>query len=163
MPEVPINEASVYLNSMQDLFKSKFKLNTRAIPFYHFDDAEIDDELFDQLFLQIQNQTDYYYPHNRNSDFQIYSSYHTEMWRDNQGFVYHSTFEFYPSMFIQRTVISNDDNWGKLIQSILNSLSIFVDLSILDINLYVSKTLNSIALLYDVLRSLKRKLKPLLV
>ena len=158
LPEVPINEASTYLNSMQDFFKDSFNLNTRAIPFYDFDNAEIDDELFEQLYLQVQNQTDYTYPHNRNCDFQIYSSYQTSMWTHMD----HPTLELYASPFIQRTLISNDDNFGKLIQSILNSLSLWVDLSILHINLYISKALNSCGILYGILRGLKRKLKPML-
>lgn len=158
VPEVPINEASAYLNNMQDFFKDKLNLNTRSIPFYDFDDAEIDDDLFTQLYLQIQNETDHYYPHNRNTDFQIYSSYHTEMWGEKD----HPTLEFYASPFIQRTLISNDDNFGKLIQSILNSLSLWVDLSILDISLYVSKALNGFGLLYGLLKTVEIKLKAML-
>lgn len=158
LPEVPINEAGAYLNNMQTIFKDQFNLNTRAIPFYDFDDSEIDDDLFEQLYLQVQNQTDHNYPHNRNCEFQSYSSYQTQMWSD----INHPTLEFYASPFIQRTVISNADNFGKLIQSILNSLSLWVDLSILDINLYISKTLNSGVLIYTALKNLERKLKPML-
>ena len=158
LPEVPINEASVYLNNMQTIFREQFNLNTRAIPFYDFDDSEIDDDLFEQLYLQVQNQTDHTYPHNPNCEFQSYSSYQTRMWAG----IDHPTLEFYASPFIQRTIISNADNFGKLIQSILNSLSLWVDLSILDINRFLSKALNSGHVLYNLLKILERKLKPML-
>lgn len=154
--EVDINDATSYLNGMQNNFKNKFNLQTRAIPFHDFGDTEIDDELFEQYFSQVQNVSDHYYPHNLNINFEIYSSYIDKITVPP----HYPTFEFYPSFQLQKTIITTDGNYAKLIQNILNTLSLCVNICILDISLYINKLLNLIFVhFYDVLIVTERKLR----
>lgn len=68
-------------------------------------------------------------------------------------------FRFSLSLSYSETEISNEDNFSKLIQNILNSLSLFLNVSILECHLYVGKMFLVFTFLYKGLLKLKVRLE----
>ena len=150
-----VNNADRYLNKMQSFFRSNFNLSTRSVPFYMDDfDLEIDDELFEQYYLQIQNVSDAYLPKNLDNEFRTYNTYINPIDANLDA----ATFEFCPSFFIQRTIITNDDNYAKLIQNFLNTLSLWLNITLLDFDSYIIRSFTIFTFTHQILVSLKVKL-----
>ena len=112
---------------------------------------EIDDGLFRQFYSQLQNVSDHKYPASSDSKKSFYSM-HTLF---NRNLINRTIFRFSISMASRETNISNEDNYAKLVQNILNSLSLFLNLNILECHVYVGKIFTVFGFIYNAL--LKRK------
>ena len=115
---------------------------------------EIDDELFEQFSRQIQNQSDQNpTSHNYEKDFfSIYPQINNVNETKNASLGEFS-FTFY--FFQRRSEFTNDDNFSKLVQSVLNTLSLWLDTCILDVHVYLFKFFVLFKLLHEGLIRLK--------
>ena len=117
---------------------------------------EINDDLLDQYFYQIQAKVD-------NSPF-INPNYKYETY-------YLTVISFYekidyPGLTIRpvlakyKQTITNDSNYAKLLINILNSFSLWLNLSILNLNIYLLKLFSFVQKIYQLLLKLKNCLNP---
>ena len=132
-----INDANVYLKNLIDKFENEFGVTTREIVLENEKDddfkLEISDELFEQFCLQRQSkiEKEHYSMDANMKMYSIYSQFDTII-HDKPRFL------FSISLMKRKVIISNDDNYTKLIQSILNSLSLWFSLCVLDLIIYIN-------------------------
>ena len=103
----------------------------------------------------MQDVNDRNYPHSSYSKKSFYTLYNRYM-KNNMNVTY---FRFSISLAGRATEISNEDNYSKLVQNILNSLSLFLNVSILECHLYVGKMFLVFTFLYHGLLKLKVRLE----
>lgn len=120
---------------------------------------EIDQQLFQQYYLQVQNVSDNFLPISNDSKRNIYHKYITEV--DLTGsrifkFTNNPELEFTISFFTQRVGFYREDNTAKLIQSILNSLSLWLNYCLLDTFIFIYKLLILLFKLHFYLKKLKK-------
>ena len=136
--ENDLNDADKYLNKLMNYFTNKFSLQTTNLPIEtpNFSD-EIDDDLFEQYYLQVQNITDHQMPPN--------SNFRRSFTKSN---LEHDSFRnsiklpdiSFGLIFFKKVIkITNEDNYTKLILNLLNVLSLWFDLGVLDLHCYVYK------------------------
>lgn len=157
--KISINDATVYLDSMIDKFKKQFNKTTKEIILENHREEdfkmEIDDQLFVQFFLQVQNVSDYNQPITISSDQHIYNIYVQHGLNDygNPGMV------FSLSLLKRKADISNEDNYTKVLQSFLNTLSLWLKICILDVVIFIRKVQILFVKFYELLKSSRIKLK----
>ena len=131
------NDATHYLNNLLNNFKrSSNHLRTLKLPLKenHFND-EIDDDLFEQYYLQVQNVTNKYLSTDSNCTRSLATNYYSEQFVDGKKPDFIFKLIFYKKVI----TITNRDNHSRLIISLLNVLSIWFDLGVLDLHAYVHK------------------------
>lgn len=131
-----LNDVSRYIDKMKTNFKTKFNRHTLQLPLLRDDfDSQLDDDLFEQYYLQVQNVTDHCKPINLNYR-RAYVINHIS------GFDFHTRtghrfaeFNFIPIFFkICLEVLNpNKNNYSTLCINLLNSFSLFLNLSIFDL------------------------------
>ena len=132
-----INDANVYLKNLIDKFENEFGFTTREIVLENEKDddfkLEIRDELFEQFYLQKQYkiEKEHYSMDANVKIYNIYSQFDSTIHNNSE-------FRFSISLMKRKVIISNDDNYTKLIQSILNSLSLWFSLSMHDLIIYIN-------------------------
>ena len=116
---------------LPELNGSEFRFRTFKVPVEEDDfDFELKDDLFDQLFTQIKNETTYNFLDD--SDYQQAFVYNQLKKVDFSESLHHFTFSL---ALIKRTVCAkNDENVAKLVLNLLNTLFIWFDLGILDLH-----------------------------
>ena len=128
--ENDVNDADRYLKRLTNF---KRGLSTLNLPLEEeaFND-EIDDDLFEQYYLQVQNITDQQTPTNSN-----YKRIFATNYFERLHFV---TFKPDISLHLipikKRVTITNSDNFTKLTLSLLNAFSIWFGLGVLDLHVY---------------------------
>ena len=147
-----------YLNEMLTKFSGgnfeKLNLTTNEIPLEFADfDKEINNQLFKQLFLQVMNVSDHQYPNSLNSKL-IFFNYYSKRIVLN----YLTFFQFSILPIGKRVEITNSENVAKLIQDILNSLSLWLSISITDLWAYIEWVFNFIPKLYHLLVAIRANL-----
>lgn len=131
------NDARKYLDVMKQNFKRKFNLTSRDSLLVGDDlQTTIDDNLFEQYYLQVQNITDYANQTSSNYRQNVYNLYTQPLYRNNYSF---EDFLFSHSLTSRYIKISNKENYTKLIISILNTLSLWLNISILELHVYMNK------------------------
>ena len=146
-----INDATNYLETMKQKFKNKYKLASRDTILDDFK-LEIDDLLFKQFYLQIQNLTDHNGLTSLNFEQSVYNMY-TQ--RAHTPF-HNLDFTFSLSLISRQVEISNEDNYTKLIISILNAVSFWLGLCVFDLSaVNVNRLIKSNLNLYQSLFKLK--------
>lgn len=147
-----------YLDKLFDKFKETFNLVTMNlfIKKNNFN-VEVNDEIFEQFFVQIQNLTDMQSIKNLNFE-RLFIETNYEIRMQHQ-----LSFEFSLVFFKKRLDITNEDNFAKLILKILNVLSLWLDLGILDIYVYIYKVKLFIIVLFKFLLRQKMKIRKALM
>lgn len=149
---IKVNDAADYLQEMKKNFEEEFNLTTRNIILLNeeTDDfkREIDDELFEQFYLQVQNVSDHNSPVSLNYEQKISKIYVTQDFYPNHDY---PNFKIAFSFLTRQTEIQNDDNNAKLVLSLLNTLSLWLNLYILDIYVYLIFILRPIEKIYEFL------------
>ena len=125
-----INDASKYLETMKQKFKNEHGLTSLDTILDDEFKLEIDDLLFKQFYLQIQNLSDHNGLTSLNFKQNIYNIYSQMKLLQLDDF----DFSFSLSLINRQVEISNEDNYTKLIISILNALSFWLGLCILDLS-----------------------------
>lgn len=117
---------------------------------------QIDDFLFEQYFLQIQSKID-------SSPF-INPNYNSEVFNLNSMLmlqtVDHPEIIVLPTIFKYKQTITNDTNYAKFIINILNSLSLWLNLSVIELHIYVIKLFIFIKKFFNLLLKFEIFLKP---
>ena len=74
-----IFDSDTYLEKMKRNFNGRYRLTTKSIPLledeFDFQNYEINEPLFEQFYLQVQNYSDHYYPQNTNSEREVWNFY----------------------------------------------------------------------------------------
>ena len=159
--ENDIYDVTSYLNRLKTKFNQDFNFSTSEL-FINEDDfkLQIENDLFHQYFLQIQNKTDFQAIKSRNFTRSFYLNYYSV----NQEFniVRKPHFKFIAKFFRVKLVISNEDSFVKLILNLINILSFWFNWFPFDfyiyffkINLFIKFLYNSLIRLKDYLNSLK--------
>ena len=145
-----------YLNEMQAKFSSgnlkNFTTNEFLLEQADFD-KEIDNNLFQQFFLQVMNVTDHQRPASLN-----YKLTHTNFYSKRIDLNINTYFQFTVLPISKRVEISNEDNFAKLIQNLLNTLSLWLNISISDLVVHLNWTLNLLLKPYYLLVTARAKL-----
>ena len=150
------NDINKYLNDMKQSFESQWSLTTADILIEKNEkdfNYTIDDELFEQFFLEfIQNKSFTSFNYER-LFLNVYSqiSYIKDVSFSDFGF----SFNF----LLRQTESTNDDNYNKLVQSILNTLSLWLNVCILDLHIYLFILLSPVRNLYRYLIRFRSYLK----
>lgn len=157
-------QATSYLSSMKENFQRKYEhtslLTVEVGKDNHF---EIDDNLFHQFYLQEQNVTDHRYPNNPNSIRQVFNNYIQFSKIEKSEGEQEADFDFFCSFFVLKTVVTNKDTLAKLIQQILNSLSTWFNICLLDLHTYLFKLLYIFLFIYNNLIGLRCRFKIYLI
>lgn len=152
--ETDTSKISEYLKNMEYITKTKYGFLTTYFPLGSQNFKYIvDNILFNQYYYQVQKPIDLYYPINENYEREIYNTYvqiSTVINEDSQPEI-----EFAPSNNIQQTVCKSANNYATLIQSILNSASLWLNVCILDAHIYISKLVYLFKFCYKKLHLLK--------
>ena len=129
--ENDVNDPDRYLKRLTNF---KRGLSTLNLPLEEeaFND-EIDDDLFEQYYLQVQNITDYQTPTNSNYK-RIFA---TNYFDDYDLDIYKPDISLNLIGFKKKLTITNSDNFTKLILNLLNAFSIWFSLGVLDLHVYV--------------------------
>ena len=125
---------SYFINLMNDFEKNK-KLRSLKLPLERIkSNKEIDDDLFEQHYKKIEN-TDHKSTKSLNSQkLFITNNIKSEISSIDYS---NSDFRFELNFVKNRILITNEDNFFKLILNLLNVLSLWADLCILDLYVYV--------------------------
>ena len=140
-----------YLGKMKQKFKDSYGLASRQILLDEDFKLEIDDLLFEQFYLQIQKFTDLSGLTFSNYKQNAYNIYSQTRFRP----LYYPDFTFSSSLVTRKVDIFNEDNFTKLVISILNALSFWLGLCILDLSVYVNRLFRPILHLYQLLIEVK--------
>ena len=141
-----------YLNQLLAKFNSYLNLRTMNLPLEaeHFN-YEINNEIFEQFCNQAQSKEDERTIENRNFKRRLTVNHLNEE-DAKKAF----NFRFYIFFFEKKLFITNADNWAKLILNLLNLLSLWLNLNILQILNYFSYQIKT-AFLKQFKRLLKSK------
>lgn len=149
-----LDEVNDYLNKMINRFQIIFEHQTLKLPIDRDDEnlnSPIDDLLFDQYFKLIQNVTDHEAPLNPNylRTFSVNYLEKTDYINSKSNDTY--DFEFGFIFFIRIIEISNKDNYVKLILNLVNVLSIWFSIGVLDLYIIFYKIKFLFTKLYQIL------------
>lgn len=154
---IDLRDPTTYLNGLTETFKADYGLVTREVLLENYRNLEIDDELFRQYYMQVQNVTDHQYPAASSSKQTLHNLYPTyyESSKNRVGF------SFSLSLASRISSTTNDDNWAKIIQNLINSLSLWTGSNILELHVCFSRIGQPFSFLYQLLLKLRRFLKRL--
>ena len=160
---INIDDATPYIRNLVGNFRNDHRLTTRLLSLENHVDSrskssfelEVDDGLFMQYYSQVQNVSDHKYPacvDSQKSFYSIYTQYNTNTFN-------RTWFSFSISMASRETSISNEDNYTKLVQNFINSLALWLNISILECHKYVGKLFIVFSLLYKGLLRMRLRLE----
>ena len=153
------NDAAHYLSNLLNNFKSSFNhLKTLKLPLEenHFK-FEVDDDLFKQYYLQVQNVTDNYLSTDSNYQRPLATNYYEILRGQKPDFIFKLIF------YKKVITITNRDNHSRLIINLLNVLTIWFDLGVLDLHAYVHKIKVIFIFIRKLLLKIERFIKKSLV
>ena len=130
------NDAPHYLNNLLNNFKNFNHLRTLKLPLKKNDfKLEVDDDLFEQYYLQVQNVTDNYLSADTNYSRLLATNYYSKesVFRVGPDFIFNLIF------YKKVITITNRGNYSRLIMNLLDVLSIWFGLGVLDLHPYVHK------------------------
>ena len=143
--KIKVNDVAEYLNAMEKKFYDDYNLTTSDFLLDDYFDVEVDNELFEQFYRQIQNISDQTKFKSRNFEQNI-PNIATDIFYTNYG---DSDFFFTLSTLARRVEITNNDNYTKIVVGFLNSLSLWMNICILDIGPYLYRILRLSLHLYQ--------------
>ena len=128
------DEANSYFVNLINDFEQNKKLRSLKLPLERIkSNKEIDDDLFEQHYKQIENMD-----HKSTKNLNSQKLFITNNVKRKKPFAYSDPdFRFELNFVKNRILITNEDNFFKLILNLLNVLSLWADLCILDLYVYV--------------------------
>ena len=152
--ENDIYDVTGYIRKLKNGFYRNYNHMTRELHIKEsFFDLEIDDDLFEQYYLQVQNRTDHQIPKNVNFERSSYINYQRPIYSLNNPDLC-----FIPKFYTVRLIIMNDDNFSKLVVNILNLFAFWFDFIILNFYFYFAKVGSVFIFLYKFLIRTKHTL-----
>lgn len=151
---VNLNEVDEYTTGLLGSFRRRLQMATTSWPLKERSelfDLNIENELFEQYCRQVQEPLDDRSPKNANFRRSFFiNHFHS----DNDSSVA-ADFRFELLFFKKYMIITNGDNWPKLVISLLNVLSIWLNLSIFELHEYFRKLIAPLNHLYRLLIKLR--------
>ena len=130
--ETFINDSDVYLRRLATKFSEALGVATLNLflkpPLF---DREICDDLFEAYFSGVQNKSDHSSPLNQNYE-RDFLAYHLTQ---ETSVDYKLLYLIY---FFRKVVTTSQENYAKLILSLLNTLSIWFDLVVLELGIHLA-------------------------
>lgn len=112
-----INDGNHYLTMITNDFKNKFNLSSQLVPLLRESfQTEINDKLFHQFYFQIQDPIDRQYPSSKNSKRTMYNCYEQRFY----SLAEEPDLAFGIDFQARIVKVTNELNFGKLLQNILN-------------------------------------------
>ena len=151
---VQVNDAKT-VEEMRERFEKDHNLTTDHLPLDGHFDAEVDNELYEQLEETITYQSVF---NSRDFKQKIANTYTNVYYVPFELNFPHFSFSF--SFLERRVVIMNSENYTKLVVSLLNTLSLWLDICVIDmgawLNWFVALALHLYRLLINISNCLDR-------
>lgn len=158
--EQDFTEPTEYFRSIEQTTKSNYGFTTKTFPLVTDESTDLDHEIHEALFMQFikqkQEPSDAYHqvysPNKLNSRREIFHTY-IQLSRSDPGAFGEDEpdVEFLPSAYVQHTRFTNAESYASFLQSLLNSISLFYGVCILQFHLYLSQLANAIAVLASLM------------
>ena len=143
-----------YIRMMRNAFLRRFNYSSNLIPLVRRDFVqEIENDLFDQYYLQVQKIKDEFNQVDNDFEHELYNNRISFQFADQSE----PTFAFTMTFSVERTVITNEESHALLIQNLVNLLSLWLNLNVLDIPLH--KFFSLFPSLQRILIALRDRLK----
>lgn len=148
---VNLNDTTEYIENLLENLK-KFNIQTRKIAGNKGQNKiEIDDELFDQYFMQIQNVSDFTHPKIVNFERGLYfSTIFEEQTRLDDYDLY-----FHLDSIVSTVKLVNKDTYSKVIINLLNLFSFWFNFCVLDLTYFIRKIISLFYRFYESLLALE--------
>ena len=140
------NDQTKAMSRMKDQFKARFGLTSRENLLDLNDSAcPIDESLYRQYFLQVANKSNQ--PSSLNFRQRRFNILNQISHRYNPSY----DFSFSISLISRQTEIVNEDNYGKLLISVLNTLSLWFNICVLNLIVGIHKFVEFNLIVYKLL------------
>ena len=142
---VKVNDAKT-VETMRRRFKEDHNRTTDDLPLDSYFDAAVDNELFQQHAKTVIDQSTF-----KSLDFEqnVANTYTNVFYIPFKIDYPHFIFSF--SFLVRRIVITNRENYTKLVVSLLNTLSLWLDVCVLDMGAWLSRFFRLALHLYRIL------------
>lgn len=160
--ETNLNDVNKYITKLLNKFRSVFKMHTLILPLVVSNesnfDLDIQDQLFEQFYNQIQNITD-------SNTASVNSNFERDFYINHlndiiyNGSDYKMDLIFNMRFFKKIILITNDFNYSKLILNGLNILVFWFNIEIFELYIYILKLRFFFIFQYRLLVNLERKFK----
>ena len=145
-----VNDAKT-VEMMRKRFKEDYNRTTDHLPLDGHFDEEVDNELYEQYAKTVTDQSAFL-----SLDFeQKVANTYTNF--GHSSFIF-SHFSFSFSFLVRRVVITNSVNYTKLVVSLLNTLSLWLDIYVIDMGTWLSRFFALVLHLYRLLVSTRNRL-----
>ena len=156
---VKMNDVTEFQDATRKRFKEDYNRTTNDLPLDRYFEVELDNELFEQFFRHERTED--------NSDKMKFKSLDFEQ---NVANVYtnlfylpfetkYPDFSFSFSFLVRRVVVTNRENYTKLVVSLLNTLSLWLGICVIDMGAWVSRLVCLIRRLHRLLIRTRNLLK----
>lgn len=155
---VNLNEVDEYTVTLLGSFKQRLQMATTSWPLkehglFHL---AVENELFEQYCRQVQAKLDEQSPQNANYRRAFFIN-HFEVIKEHQ-LEKVADFKFEILFFKKYLILTNSENWPKLVISLLNVASIWLNVGVFDLHEYFGKPTALLGRLYSLLLRLKEAL-----
>ena len=150
---VNLNDVGEYMASLLGSFKRRLRMATTSWPLIERNelfDLPIENEVFDQYCKQVQEHLDKRSAKNSNYRRTFFIN-HFSAERTGKA-----DFQFELLFFKKYLIVTNSENWPKLLISLLNVLSIWLNVSVFDLHPYFRKLTAPFRHLYRLLHWLQK-------
>ena len=149
--ESNLKDVNRYIRQLMTNFEQQFGLATLNLPLDQYNHRRIDDELFAQYYAQVQNVSDHSAPSNENYVREYAINFFDSPYTHQNG-----TYITYEFVWFRKVVsITNDLNYATLIVSLLNVISLWLDLCILELHVYLDQILKLFLAVHRLLQVLR--------
>ena len=164
-----INDANLYLKQIESDFKERYSLTTTSIPLEERDarfELTINNRLFEQYYRQVQSAIDDQQPSSLNSRRIIYNCYEqrfvsrANLKSSNTNATTDYDLHFGIDFPVRIFKITNHTNLNTLIQNILNSLGLWLNLCILEFHKCFAHIARLFKWIYKLLTIFRKFVKP---
>ena len=142
-------------DAIRKRFKDDYNLTTMDPPLDRDFDTQVDNELFEQHSRTLLDQASF---KSRNFKSGVANTY-TSVFRDHLKPDFLFTFSF----LVRRVEITNRENYTKLVVSLLDTLSLWLDICVLDMGAWLSHIFRLLLNLYHLLVSFRARIHNLRV
>ena len=152
--KVKVNDART-VEAIRKRFKDDYNRTTDYLPLDGYFDAEVDNELYEQHAKTIIDQSSF-----QSLDFEqnIANTYANVYQSPAQN---DPDFSFSFSFLVRRVVITNRENYTKLVVSLLNTLSLWLDICVIDMGSWLSSVSKLVLRFYRLLVKIRNRLERL--
>lgn len=145
---------SDYIKTIKNDFLQRFGYSTNLVPLLSQEfDYELQNLLFEQYYLQYQKKLDDFYKVDVDFEHQMYNNRISFQFAEQTE----PAFAFTQSLYITKTVITNEESYALLIQNLFNLLSLWLNISVLEMPLH--RLFSSFSLIHKILTALRANLK----